>query len=120
MNPMRNIKVIRSQLPVKRVTNMNYTSVIMRLQKSSALTVFLSVIMLLALIPSLSASAADSALNDPELNNYIEEYMDAEHTPGLSLVAVKYENRTEKAVPAPYNLHTTAWSVSDFTLSGRL
>ena len=51
-------------------------------------SVVLSIGALLTFAPSLPASAADSVLDDPELNDYITAYMDAEHTPGLSLAAV--------------------------------
>ena len=41
--------------------------------------VFLSIGTLLTIMPSLPASAADSVLDDPGLNDYIAEYTEAEH-----------------------------------------
>ena len=66
----------------------------MNIKKIAA--VFLSIGTLLTIIPSLPASAADSVLDDAELNHYITEYVDETHTPGLSLVAVDGENTSYK------------------------
>ena len=84
-------------------------------------TVFLSIGTLLTIIPSLPASAADSVLDDAELNNYITEYVDETHTPGLSLVAVDGENASYKnwgydniaqQIPATEHTHYELASVS--------
>lgn len=84
-------------------------------------SVFLSIWALLTFIPSLSASAADSVLDDPELNDYIAEYTEAEHTPGLSLVAVDGETVSFKKwgydsiaqqIPATEHTHYELASVS--------
>ena len=76
------------------------------------------IILVLNLLP---ASAANSVLDDAELNNYITEYVDETHTPGLSLVAVDGENASCKnwgydniaqQIPATEHTHYELASVS--------
>ncbi len=52
----------------------------------------LSAAMLLSNTLAMSVHAEGTVLDNAELNSYIAEYIDAVHTPGLSLVAVEGEN----------------------------
>ncbi len=81
----------------------------------------LSAAMLLSSTLTMSVHAERVVLDDAELNNYIAEYIDVDHTPGLSLVAVEgetvsYQNwgydNIAKQKPATEHTHYELASVS--------